>query len=175
MSYLKHSWVIRLFLFALTACAATLSCSKLEDDEAIRALIKKGASLAEEHNITGILELASQDFLAMPGELDRIGIKRVLWRTFKYYGPLKVLYPRPSVEIKGDANSALAKLPFLIVRKEHKFLGLEDLRDDPLAWLEKIGENADLYRIILHFRKQDGDWLVYRALLERFTGIRFEE
>ena len=44
-SELKHRWVIRLVLFALATCTVCVSCSEQDDVEAIRALIKKGASL----------------------------------------------------------------------------------------------------------------------------------
>ena len=174
-SELKHRWVIRLVLFALATCTVCVSCSEQDDVEAIRVLIKKGASLAEEHDIAGILELASQDLRAMPGDLDRRGTKGVLWRAFRYYGPLKVFYPRPDVEMKEDANQASAQLPFLIVKREQTFPGLEELHNDPLAWLEEVGRNADLYRLRLQLIKQDSDWLVNRAYLERFTGLGFQE
>ena len=143
--------------------------------EVIRALVQKGASLAEEHDIAGILDLASQDLQAMPGDLDRRGVKAVLWRAFKYYGPLKVLHPRPDVEMKKNMNQASAQLPFLIIKKEHTYPDLDKLRDDPLSWLEEVGENADLYRLRLKLTKYDGQWLVNRVVLERFTGLGFKE
>lgn len=170
-----NRWVVILVLFALATCAVCVSCSKQDDVEAIRALIKKGARSAEEHDIGGILELASQDLRAMPGDLDRRGIKGVLWRAFRHYGPLKVLHPRPDVEMNEDANQASAQLPFLIVKREQTFPGLEKAYNDPLVWLDEVGENADLYRLRLELTKPDSDWLVNRAYLERFTGMGFDE
>ncbi len=172
---LNHKWILWYVLFALGICAVCVSCSEQDDVEAIRALVEKGAGLAEEHDIAGILELASHDLQAMPGDLDRRGVKRVLWRAFRYYGALKVLHPRPDIEMKEDGNRASAQLPFLIVKREQTFPGLEKLYNNPLAWLEEVGENADLYRLKLQLTKQDSDWLVNRAYLERFTGLGFRE
>lgn len=152
-----------------------MACSRPADDEKIRTLIAKGAASAEAHDIAGILELATGDVRAMPMDLDRRGIKGILWRTFNYYGPLKILYPRPDVEIDEDGNAAAVRLPFLIVKKELDFPNLESLRDDPMAWIEAVGETADLYRIRLSFTRQDGAWLVHQAILERFTGVGFEK
>jgi hypothetical protein len=152
-----------------------MACSAEEDAVTIRALIDNGAALAEAHDISGIMELASADVRAMPMDLDRRGIKGVLWRTFRHYGPLTILYPRPALEIRADGHQASARFPFLIVKKEHTIPGLERLRDDPAAWLETVGETADLYRFRLEMVREDGDWLVNRAFLERFTGMSFEE
>jgi len=130
--------------------------------------------MAEDHDIAGILALTTEDVRAMPMDLDRRGIKGVLWRTFKYYGPMKILYPRPNIELNEAGNQASARVPFLIVKKEQTFPGLDQLRDDPLAWLEAIGDNADLYKLSLTIIKQDGDWRVQRTLIERFTGMGFD-
>jgi 3-hydroxyisobutyrate dehydrogenase-like beta-hydroxyacid dehydrogenase len=35
--------------------------------------------------------------------------------------------------------------------------------------------NASIYRLRLECKKQDGDWLVKQARVERFTGISFSE
>jgi hypothetical protein len=86
---------------------------------------------------------------------------------------LKILYPRPVVEIDDHVNEASAQLPFLIVKKDHPFKDLEGLRDDPMAWIDALGDAADLYRLRLEWIKQDGDWRVDRAFLERFSGAGF--
>jgi hypothetical protein len=156
-------------------CTICAGCTRSDDADKIRALIAKGAASAEAHDIGDILDLATRDVRAMPMDLNRQGIKGVLWRTFQHYGPLKVLYPHPPVELKTGADEGSATFPFLIVKKEQAIPGLDRLRDDPLAWLEAIGENADLYRIRLELTKLDGNWRVHRANLEHFTGIGFDE
>lgn len=160
-------------LALLLVLATWTACTRQDDEEKIRALIDDGAQLAEAHDISGILDLATENLLAMPMGLDRRGVKAVLWRTFRHYGALKVLYPRPSVDIQDDAGMALARLPFVILRKEKTVPGLDELRDSPVAWLEKIGGNADLYRLELQLIRQDDDWRVDRVTVERFTGSGF--
>lgn len=106
--------------------------------------------------------------------LDQRGIKGVLWRTFNYYGLLKILYPRPKIEFNDAGDQASARFPFLIVKKEQMIPGLDQLRDDPLAWLEAIGENVDLYHLSLQLIKQGGRWRVRQTAIERFTGKGFD-
>jgi hypothetical protein len=166
---------LKLFLIAIVVLVVCMACSRQDDAEKIQALIAKGAASAEAHDIAAILALASGDVRGMPMDLDKRGMKRILWRTFNYYGPLNIYYPRPGVEVNNEGNEASAQFPFLIVKKEQMIPDLEKLRDDPKAWIQAIGKTADLYRLRLLFVKQDGDWLVDRAFLERFTGMGFEE
>jgi hypothetical protein len=162
------------FLFAVILLFIG-TCAERDDVSAIRALIKKGAVLAEKHDIGGILKLSVEDLQALPGELTRKGISGVLWRAFRYYGALRVIYPRPDVDLAKDGNHALARFPFLIVKREHSFPKLEKLHNDPQEWLEEVGENADLYRLKLYMVKKKGDWLAKEVHLERFTGLGFRQ
>ena len=150
------------------------ACSKTDDHEQIASLIAKGASLAEAHDISGILDLTTKDVLSKPVALDRNGLRGLLWRTFKYYGPLKVFYPRPDIDIQDERNSASARFPFLIVKTAQAMPDLEKLRDDPDAWINAIAETADLYRLQLELSRQDGQWQVNLLVLEQFTGLGFE-
>jgi len=161
-------------IFLAIICIA-VSCSRQDDEAAIREMIEKGAAMAEAHDCSGILELAVEDLRVMPGNLDGRGVTGILWRAFKYYGPLQVLYPRPDVELAEGGKQAFAGFPFLIVRKEQTLPELEQLRDDPLDWLDEVGKNADLYRLELELINLDGDWLVKQAILKRFTGTGFRQ
>ena len=158
----------------LIACFTILACSEKDEARAIRDLIDTGKSLAEAHDISGLIELTTEDVRAMPMDLDRKHIRGILWRTFKYYGPIKILYPRPKIEFSDPDDQASARFPFLIVKKEQTIPGLDQLRDDPAAWLDAIGENADLYRLSLDVIKENGNWRVRRTVLERFTGNGFD-
>ena len=60
-------------------------------------------------------------------------------------------------------------------KKEHNLPGLEKLRDDPKAGLVEVGDTADLYRLRLLFTTQGGDWLVDRAVRERYSGMEFDK
>ncbi len=152
-----------------------ISCSEKDDAAAIRALIKKGAQLAEDHDVSGILDLTTDDVVALPGQHDRREIKRIIWTAFMHYGKLKVLYPKPSVDLSDAGNSASCRIYLLIVKKEQALPDLKELYNDPKRWLEEVGENADLYQINLQVLKKQGTWLVRKAHLERFKGMGFSE
>lgn len=164
----------RLCLIAVLLCLP-LSCSKGDDFEAIRKLIDKGAALGEKHDIGGLMKLATEDFIALPGDLDRRSTTAILWRAFNYYGALKIVHPWPSVDVEPDGKRASAGLPFLILREDVSFPELKNLVRDPKRWVEEVGENADLYRLDMELAKENGRWLVRRALLKRFTGLSFQE
>jgi hypothetical protein len=150
------------------------ACSREDDVVMIRDLIKKGGALAEKHDIQGLLALTSGDFTAFPGGHDRQGVKGILWMAFRHYGPLRVLYPRPDFDLDPAKQSALGSVYFMIVKKELSYPGLEALYKDPKAWLDQAGENADLYRLKLEFRKIKGEWIVSSARLDPFRGVGFE-
>jgi hypothetical protein len=169
-----RSKIVNTVVAAVAFLALCTACSRGEDADKIRAQIAKGAKLAEAHDIGGLLKLAAKDVVAMPMNLNRSGIRAVLWRAFTTYGPLAVFYPRPEIEINAAAGEASARFPFLIVRKEHDMPGLDTLREDPVAWIEAVGDKADLYSLHLEWVQKDGDWVVDRAFLERFSGRRFE-
>jgi hypothetical protein len=162
-------------LLILIAVSVFESCSPKDEETAIRELVKKGATLAEEQDIRGLMNLTTEDFVALPGDLRRQETRGILFMAFRHYQNFKIIYPRPSVDLKPDKRSSSAVFPFLIVKKETTLPKLKDLYEDPQRWLETVGENADLYRLKLECVKQDGDWLVRQARLERFTGTSFSD
>jgi hypothetical protein len=166
------TWSIVLLL---TVMSGLESCSSKDEETAVRELVKKGATLGEEQDIKGLMNLTTEDFLALPGELGRQETRRILFMAFRHYQDFKILYPRPSVDLKPDKRAASAVFPFLIVKKETAFPKLKELYEDPQRWLEAVGENADLYRLNLDCVKQNGDWLVKQVRVERFTGLSFSE
>jgi hypothetical protein len=161
-----------LFFFALSIIVIPC-CGEKDDATAIRSLIRKGAGHAEKHDIGGILKLASEDLRVLPGDADRREVRRILWLAFRHYGDLKVIYPRPDIEIEKDGNHASAQFPFLIVKRDQSFPKLNELVDDPQKWVQEVGERADLYRLKLRLSKSGGEWLVNQAQIERFTGFGF--
>jgi len=162
-----------LFVLLLIVVGGLQSCSSKDEESAIRNLVQKGATLAEEQDIKGLMNLTTEDLLVLPGDLGRQETRRILFVAFRHYQDFKILYPRPSVDLKPDKLSASAVFPFLIVKKETTLPNLKELYEDPQRWLETVGENADLYRLKLECLKQNGDWLVKQAKLERFTGTSF--
>jgi len=165
-------WLVVLLLLFMSGLE---SCSSKDEETVIRELVKKGATLGEEQDIKGLMNLTTEDFLALPGDLGRQETRKILFVAFRHYQDFKILYPRPNVDLKPDKRSASAVFPFLIVKKETILPKLKELYEDPQRWLETVGENADLYRLKLECLKQNGDWLVKQARLERFTGTSFSE
>jgi hypothetical protein len=163
----------RLLVLLLFVVSGLESCSSKDEETAIRELVKKGATLGEEQDIKGLMNLTTEDLLVLPGDLGRQETRRILFMAFRHYQDFRILYPRPNVELKPDKRSATTAFPFLIVKKETTLPKLKELYEDPQRWLETVGENADLYRLKLECLKQDGDWLVKQARLERFTGTSF--
>jgi len=172
LSLAKQGWVWFLVLLLISVNGLG-SCSSKDEGSAIRELIKKGATLAEEQDIKGLINLTTEDFRVLPAELGRQETRRILFVAFRHYQDFKILYPRPGVDLKPDKRSASAVFPFLIVKKETTLPKLKELYEDPQRWLETVGENADLYRLKLEWLKREGDWLVKQARLERFTGTSF--
>jgi hypothetical protein len=164
-----------LFVLLLIVVSGLQSCSSKDEESAIRELINKGATLGEEQDIKGLMSLTTEDLLVLPGDLGRQETRRILFLAFRHYQDFKILYPRPSVDLKPDKRSASAVFPFLIVKKETTIPKLQELYEDPQRWLETVGENADLYRLKLECLEQNGDWLVQQARLERFTGTSFSD
>jgi hypothetical protein len=154
------------FFFFLAA-----ACSEKDDAQVIRGLIKEAAALAEDHNVSGIMELTTEDVVALPGHHTRLEIKRLLFSAFLHYGKLKVLYPKPSVDLSTTDSSATCMIYLLIVKKNRAIPDVKDLYNDPRHWLETVGENADLFQIKLQLLKKSGKWLVKQAHLEGFFAI----
>jgi len=161
---------------AFMLCAVMLSfisCSPGDDEKVLIELVEKAASLAEKHEIGEIMALATEDFRAYPGSMDRRDAKRVLFMAFNYYGELKVIHPEPDIDLEPEDGRPTVTVPFLILRKNQSLPELEGLYKNPKEWIKRVGENADLYRFKLKVIKADGEWFVKEAYLERFTGLGF--
>jgi hypothetical protein len=68
------------------------SCSSKDEETAIRELVKKGATLGEEQDIKGLMNLTTEDFLALPGDL-------AVCRTCRPIGH-EARYPSYSLTVK---------------------------------------------------------------------------
>lgn len=162
-------WIVGVLILASAVC-----CSLMDDEKALRELVVKAARIAEQHHIGGLLDLTTEDFRALPGDLDRQGAKRILFMAFRHYGEMKVIHPQPSVDLESRDGGSSVTFPFLIVKKDQSLPELKELYSDPKGWVEKVGEGADLYRFRLKVVKVGANWLVRRAYLEKFTGVGFE-
>ncbi len=165
--------LIRITVILLLLLFFPISCSETDDVSLIRELIKKAAKLAEDHNVKGLIKLTAEDFHALPGQHDRQGTRKILWWAFRQYGQFNILYPEPNIDPVETPRTATASVYFMIVRKDRSYPGLKELYNNPEAWLEEVGTNADLYRLHLDLEKKDGDWIVKIARLEPFKGLGF--
>lgn len=161
------SWVVFIFMAA--------ACAQKDDAAAIRTMIQEGAKLTEDHDINGMMELATEDIVAQPGAYNRLAIKRIIWSALMHYGKIRILYPKPAVDLYNKDNQAFCGMYLLIVKKDRIVPDLKDLYDDPKSWLETVGENADLYQLKLEMLKTDGRWRVRKAHLEAFKGMGFSD
>ena len=76
------AWLVVLLLLFMSGLE---SCSSKDEETAIRELVKKGATLGEEHDIKGLMNLTTEDFLALPGDLGRQETRRILFVAFRHY------------------------------------------------------------------------------------------
>ncbi len=150
-------------------------CSPKDDERALRELVEKAARFAEQHDIGGLMDLTTEDFHALPGDLDRRGTKRILFMAFRHYGELKVVYPQPDVDLSPGEEGASVSVPFLMIKKGESLPQVKELYNDPRRWIEKVGETADLYHLKLKVLKVDDEWLVRRIYLARFAGMRMRD
>lgn len=146
--------------------SAVGGCSRTDEADRIREWIREVAARAERHDIAGILAATTEDFRADPGHRDREGVREVLAVAFLRYRRFRILHPRPSVELARDERSAVTAVPFLVVRAERTYPGLEELYRDPGGWLAQVGKNADLYQLELHLVRSGDGWLADAARLE---------
>ena len=161
----KACWVVLIF------SSMFVSCARQDDAQIVRDIIGKCARLAEQRQIGGLLDFASEDFQAQSGRYDARSVKGILFAAFHRYGRFGIHYPRPTVTISPDGDEAEAVVFFLIVLQDRSMPGLKALYEDPQGWLEAVGEKADLYQLELQWVKADGKWLVRRAYLEGFRGF----
>jgi hypothetical protein len=168
----RKEWVVALSVACLLVQS---SCWTRDEAEALRRVIKKGATLAEDHDVGGLIGLTTEDFSALPGGRDQGEVRGILFLAFRHYRQFRILYPEPSIDLATGGEAASARVYFLIVRQDRSYPGLEELYKDPRGWIDAVGENADLYRLELEFVKKGGDWVARRARLEPFKGYGFGE
>ena len=160
-------------VLGMTLLLLVPSCAKEDEAEKIRSLIKEGVELAEKHDISGLIAFTTKNFIAQPGKHGSQEVRRILWFAFNHYGNFRIMYPEPSVELRPEGREGSARVYFVIVKRDQSVPKVQDLYKDPKGWIEQVGESADLYRLSLELLKENGDWLVKRALLEPFRGTGF--
>jgi ketosteroid isomerase-like protein len=154
-----------------------LSCGlcgqETSDEEQIRKIIDQAVELAEKKDIGGLMEMTSEDFLAMPRKMGRRETQGMLFYVFRRYPDLSILYPRPRVSVEPGDPTGTASVVFLLLRGADTRPDLEGLGDNLEKWVKKVGDYTRLYRLKITFVKENDEWLVQRAHLERFKGLGF--
>lgn len=168
----REGWFV---LLTVACLIIQSSCSTKDEAEALRRVIKKGAALAEAHDVAGLMKMTTEDFSALPGGRDRHEVRGILVLAFRHYRQFRILYPEPAIDLAAGGEAASARVYFLIVRQDRSYPELDELYKDPRGWIDAVGENADLYRLELDFLKRQGDWVARRASLEPFKGYGFGE
>ncbi|MCP4341994.1 MAG: hypothetical protein GY799_24695, partial [Desulfobulbaceae bacterium] len=152
-------------------CLSLLSaCSKTEREEAVYQLVADGVTMAEAHDLGGMMSLMADGFIAGPGQHSKQESRRILFVMLKRYGKFRVLYPRPVVKLSEDEQTARVKMNFLIATKGQLFPELELLYADPAAWVEAVDKGADLYTLSMQLSHGSGDWLLGRARITSFAS-----
>jgi len=159
-------------------CAAVylalfLGCSQDDEVSRIRQRVQEGVQRAEQRDLAGLLAMTTEGFRAEPGGRDRTATGESIAAAFYYYGRFRILHPEPAVEIIEGGRTASVTVPFLIVRKDRSWPSLDDLYRDPQGWLDWVGENADLYRLVARLTKSERGWLAESARLNSLRTADF--
>ena len=151
-------------LLLVVTVAFIFGCEKPDDIAQIRAIVLQIGESAERHDINGMLEHATNDFTANPGNSDEQRVRGVLLISLRRYGKFQVKHPEPGIRLGKDKNTADVSLPFLIVREGQQMPDLSSVADDPAAWLDQVGDAVgDPYTLELDFTKTGDGWKIRSA------------
>ena len=156
------SSMLVLLIASLPGCSG---CEEPDDEQQIRALIAEAVSLAEQNDLGGLMETATDGFVVEPGSVSRQEVKGTLLLAFRRYGRFSVVHPTPDVTLAEDGRSATAELPFLVVRDGEAAPDLGELADDPERWFEGVAEMGDAFYLKLRLEKTDDGWRAAKAWL----------
>jgi hypothetical protein len=167
------AWLLLVTWLCATGCGMC-TCASTSDEQQIRALIDEGARAAERHDLSGVMELATDDLRVMPERLGRTEVMRLLLYFFQRFGEFGLHYPPPWVEHEPGASEATATVLLLLVRKGEAAPDLSGIGEDPASWAESAADFAHLARLRLSLTKHDGAWRVDAIKVESFRGFGFE-
>jgi hypothetical protein len=154
-------------LLGVTILLSTLmqisACAKTDREEQIYQLIRQGVELAEGHKLGDLMAFTKDSFTAGPGNHSRQDVRRILFVAFKRFGKFSIHYPRPSIRLSDDQNTAIVKMSILMASKDSIFPELKLLYDDTSAWVEAVDKSADIYTLSLELEYESDRWLVKKA------------
>jgi hypothetical protein len=163
MQRLFYQVVMLSLLVFVTACAKT------DKEEEVYQLIKQGVELAQEHKLGQMMDLTREGFSVEPGNHSSKEVRRILFATFKRFGKFRIHYPKPSVKLSEDEETALVKMSFIMATQDQLFPDLELLYQEPGEWLRTVDRRADVYTLSMELDYKSGSWLVKKARISGFT------
>lgn len=129
------------------------ACSKKDDPEAqIRRAIERAAQAAEAKDVSGVMELISEDIKTRG--LSHAEIKRMVFGQLRMGDWQKVMLVRTVVALENE-TTAIAETTAVLARGTASSLE------------EAVNANSGTYRFELSFRKESGAWKVVDINYER--------
>jgi hypothetical protein len=160
-------------LFSIIAALTLLllsACSESDREVEVNRLIQQAVALAEDQNLSGLMELTQDGFTAGPGDRSSKEVRRILFVIFKRFGKFRIHYPKPSIKLSEDENSAIVKMNFLMASNGKMFPELKILYEDTAAWFESVDRRADIYTLTMELGYASGEWLVEKARITTFSS-----
>ena len=145
-------------------------CEEKDDEKAILKLIETGVLLAEQHKVGKVMDLATDNFTAMPGKKDKEEVRSTLMFVFMRYGKFRIKCPKPKISVTS-MDTAHVKVPYVVLREGSLIPDLKELYNDPGKWVEEVGKTADPYYLELWLVKTGGGWKVDKAEIQGFRSL----
>ncbi|MFH1434299.1 MAG: hypothetical protein ABIJ56_01160 [Pseudomonadota bacterium] len=164
----KHILSILAITTIASAAYGCSGCEEKDDEKAILKLIENGILLAEQHKAGKVMDLATDNFTAMPGNKSTEETNNMLVYAFMRYGKFRIKCPEPKIDITS-MDTAHVKIPFIVLREGGLIPDLSKLASDPEQWVSEAGKTADPYYLELWLVKTGDGWRVDKA---RIDGIR---
>ncbi len=163
---------LALVLLGLGTSSACGSCEEpSSDEESIRALIARAVQACQQHRLSEVIDLTTDDFFIPSRARNRKEVKRALLYAFRRLGRSRLLTPRADIELGPEPG--LARATVYVLRLKTQMPDAATLADNPPEWLEQVADLGDLYRLELSLRKDDEQWLLSQAQAKRFRGLGF--
>jgi len=161
-------------LTILAAVAWLAACTSKGQETRVRELIDEAVQMAQRGDAAGLMDLTSGDFRVPHTGADRRQVRLRLRYALQRFRKGVIHYHRPGVDLDADELQAEVRFAFLVVRGEPPE-GLGPRGQNQKDWMEAVADKARLMRITLQLRRDDDEWRVYAARVERFSGMGFEE
>jgi hypothetical protein len=146
------------FLLSLAALAATSACKKDNDEDLIKAVVRKAVQAANDKKASGVVEDAAEHFKG-PRNADLRECRRILIGFFMKKGWIRAFERKLDVTLV-DATHAKAILQVALAEGKPV--------DKPQ---DLLPTNATMLEFDLDLEKIDGDWKFVKAGYEH---LRFE-